>query len=297
MRASGCAARLMMAGVLFFVMSLDALAGVSVVGSLDRLHVADPGEVIRGEIEIQNTLDEDALVRVDVYDQVMDGQANAQYLPPGAHTRSLADYIQLMPAEQTIGPRARARVGFEVKLPTLAERPELAGAYWAVLMIRHEALETFEDLVEKDQWVIQQRFQTAVRITTAVRGQASTALLFQSPVLKLALDPEQAPDPIFLFEAHNKGERLLDVALVGELFSAQGESLGRTQLGQFRIYPGSHRRIEWALADAKGQSLGNRFGNRAEALVMATPASWMPHANRFGARFDLNWGPDVAHQQ
>lgn len=272
-------------------LAFEAVAGVSVVGSLDRLHVVDAGEVIRGEIEIQNTLDEKALVRVEVRDQWIDGQARAQYLPPGSHSRSLADYIQLMPPEQTIEPRARARVGFEVKLPTLAERPELAGAYWAVLMVRHEAMEPFEDMAKKDQWVIREHFQTAVRITTAVRGQASTALLFQSPVLKLLRDPDQSPDPMFSFEAHNKGERLLDVALVGELFSAQGQSLGRTVLGQFKIYPGSHRRIEWILADESLQALGDR----AEALVMATPASWMPHSQRFGARFDLHWGPNVAH--
>lgn len=272
-------------------LAFEAVAGVSVVGSLDRLHVVDAGEVIRGEIEIQNTLDEKALVRVEVRDQWIDGQARAQYLPPGSHSRSLADYIQLMPPEQTIEPRARARVGFEVKLPTLAERPELAGAYWAVLMVRHEAMEPFEDMAKKHQWVIREHFQTAVRITTAVRGQASTALLFQSPVLKLLRDPDQSPDPMFSFEAHNKGERLLDVALVGELFSAQGQSLGRTVLGQFKIYPGSHRRIEWILADESLQALGDR----AEALVMATPASWMPHSQRFGARFDLHWGPNVAH--
>lgn len=272
-------------------LAFEAVAGVSVVGSLDRLHVVDAGEVIRGEIEIQNTLDEKALVRVEVRDQWINGQARAQYLPPGSHSRSLADYIQLMPPEQTIEPRARARVGFEVKLPTLAERPELAGAYWVVLMVRHDALEAFEDIAKKDQWVIRERFQTAVRITTAVRGQASTALLFQSPVLKLLRDPDQSPDPMFSFEAHNKGERLLDVALVGELFSAQGQSLGRTVLGQFKIYPGSHRRIEWVLADESLQALGDR----AEALVIATPASWMPHSQRFGARFDLHWGPNVAH--
>lgn len=277
-------------GLVLLALAFEAVAGVSVVGSLDRLHVVDPGEVIRGEIEIQNTLDEKALVRVEVRDQWIDAQAKAQYPPAGSHARSLADYIQLMPPEQTMEPRARARVGFEVKLPTLAERPELAGAYWAVLMVRHEALEPFEDLAKKDQWVIRQRFQTAVRITTAVRGQASTALLFQSPLLQVSRDPDQSPDPMFSFEAHNKGERLLDVALVGELFSAQGASLGRTVLGQFKIYPGSHRRIDWALAKEALQ----KPGDRAEALVMATPAAWMPHAERFGGRFDLHWGPNVA---
>jgi len=279
-------------GLVLLLLSAPVRAGVSVVGSLDRLHVADPGELIRGEIEIQNTLDESALVRVEVLDQLINSEAQAQYLPAGAHARSLADYIQLMPPEQLIAPRARARVGFEVKLPTLAERPELVGAYWAVLMVRHEALDVFDDLAQKDQWMIKQRFQTAVRITTAVRGQASTRLLFQSPVLNLSKDPDQSPDPVFSFEAHNAGERLLDIALVGELFSVQGEYLGQTMFGQFKIYPGSHRRIEWALEAANTAAVGDEI----EALVIATPASWMAHKERFGARFDLPWGLDVARQ-
>lgn len=279
-------------GLMLLLVSAPARGGVSVVGSLDRLHLADPGEVIRGEIEIQNTLDEGALVRVEVLDQLINAEGQAQYRPAGAHARSLADYIQLMPPEQLIAPRARARVGFEVKLPTLAERPELVGAYWSVLMVRHEALEALDELAQKDQWIIKQRFQTAVRITTAVRGQASTRLLFQSPVLNLSNDPERSPDPVFSFEAHNAGERLLDMALVGELFSATGESLGRTVLGQFKIYPGSHRRIEWALDAARSEALDGRV----EALVIATPAAWMPHNQRFGARFDLPWGLDVALQ-
>ena len=288
---------LMWFGLVCLMWSESASAGVSVVGSLDRLHIADPGEVIRGEIEIQNTLDESALVRVDVMDQLINAQAQAQYLPAGAHARSLADYIQLMSPEQLIAPRARARVGFEVKLPTLAERPELVGAYWAVLMVRHETLGGLDELSQQDQWIIKQRFQTAVRITTAVRGQASTRLLFQSPVLNLSKDPDQSPDPVFSFEAHNAGERLLDIALVGELFSAQGDSLGQTVLGQFKIYPGSHRRINWALEGA-GQVAPNHEppGHGVEALVIATPAPWMAHAQRFGARFDLPWGLNVAHQ-
>lgn len=276
--------------VLAWLAGMDAYAGISVVGSLDRLHIADPGEVIRGEIEIHNTSDEQALVRVDVVDQLINAQGQARYLPAPTHDRTLAHYIQLMPPEQMIAPRARARVGFEVKLPTLAERPELAGAYWAVLMVRQESMERFVDISQKDRWMIEQRFQTAVRITTAVRGQASTALLFQSPVLRLSREADPSADPMFSFEAHNAGERLLDVALVGELFDADGQSLGRTVLGQVKIYPGSHRRIEWVLEEANADVPNHP----AEALVIATPASWMPDVERFGTRFDLRWGLDVA---
>lgn len=284
-------------GLVLLLLSAPVRAGVSVVGSLDRLHVADPGELIRGEIEIQNTLDESALVRVEVLDQLINSEAQAQYLPAGAHARSLADYIQLMPPEQLIAPRARARVGFEVKLPTLVERPEFAGAYWAVLMVRHETLNLLDELSQQDRWIIKQRFQTAVRITTAVRGQASTRLLFQSPVLNLSKDPDQSPDPVFSFEAYNAGERLLDIALVGELFSAQGDSLGQTVLGQFKIYPGSHRRINWALEGVSQEAPNHEPpGHGVEALVIATPAPWMAHAQRFGARFDLPWGLNVARQ-
>jgi len=268
--------------------NLQALVGV--VGSLDRHYVASPGELIQGQIEIQNTLDEPLLVRVDVTDYLVDAMGQATYPAGPTHTRSLARYIQLMSPEQTVGPGGSGQIGFEVQLPTLTDRPELAGAYWAVVMVEQSALEKSLENAELDQWVIQERFQTAVRITTEVAGNAKSQIAFDSPTLTLS------PEMVFSFDLANQGQRLADVVLLAELFDASGQSLGQTRLGRMKVYPGHQRRLEWAidsqkisrqqaLEEAQHQSTKRHY----EAIVIAKPMDRRDPTGPIGQRFLLQW--------
>lgn len=262
----------------------SAGASVAVVGSLDRHFHALPGEVIVGEIDIHNSLDEPAWVRVEISDYSVDVAGLADYPKAASHERSLAPYIQLMSPEQTLQPKSSGRIGFQVKLPTLTERPELMGAYWAVVMIEPQSLDTESIEPNLDGWLIKQRFQTAVRITTEIQADADPALDFRQAQLLLQ------PAPIFQVELTNPSERLLDLDLIGELFTREGRSLGRIPLGRWQIYPGHARRLQWALdvtRSGSGQAAGS---GDYQALIIAHPRPLMRSSRRFGGRFDLHWG-------
>ena len=199
-----------------------------------------------------------------------------------------------MRPEQTLGPRASGRIEFEVKLPTLAERPELAGAYWAVVMVKQQAVEEVMKAPRVGQWTIQERFQTAVRITTEVKAHGRSQWALTSPVLKLH------PQPVFELTVANQAQRLVDVHLIGELFDAEGQSLGRTDLGRLQVYPGHQRRLEWPIHDALSNRHGWNVGDDHkthdyQAIVLAQPTARMVQRNPLGARFGLRWDEQSDH--
>ncbi len=273
------------------------MAAISVEGSLDRHFLVAPGQVIQGQIDIHNTLDEPAWVRVEVMDHQVNAAGQPHYPPAPSHDRSLARYIQLMAPEQTLGPRASGRIEFEVKLPTLTERPELAGAYWAVVMVKQQAVEEVMEAPRLGQWTIQERFQTAVRITTELTTHGRSQWALTSPMLKLH------PKPVFELTVANQAERLVDVQLIGELFSAEGQSLGITELGRLQVYPGHQRRLEWAIhellniadGEVDGEVGGHPKTHNYQAIVIAAPTARMIQQDPVGARFELRWEEGKGH--
>lgn len=267
---------------LIWVCLQPAMAAISVEGSLDRHFVASPGQVIQGQIDIHNALDAPAWVRVEVTDYQVDASGRASYPRAPSHERSLAHYVQLMRPEQTLGPKASGRIEFEVRLPTLTDRPELAGAYWAVVMVKQQAIETSQDGSTLDQWMIQERFQTAVRITTEIKEHGALKGALTSPVVTLR------PKPMFAVTLANSAQRLIDVQLVGELFNAEGQSLGRTALGRLQVYPGHQRRLEWAIHELL-PNINDWTRGDYQAIVMAVPEARMLRPDPFGARFELRW--------
>lgn len=268
------------------LLSATAAATVNVIGSLDHYYTALPGETIEGQIWVENTLDEAAIVRVEVTDYFVNRWGQAQYPKPSSHDRSLARYIQMMPPEQTIAPQARGVINFQVKLPTLEDHPELVGAYWAVLLVQPSSVNEKVIEPELNEWVITERFQTAVRITTSVAGPASSQLEYESPNLTWPSSPSQSPvnEPVFEVDLVNTGDQLLDLQVVGELIGPDGESLGQTPLSRLRIYPGHRRRMEWALGlEGSWPDLMPQ-----ELWLIAHPEKYSQQAKRFGARFVLN---------
>ncbi len=270
--------------VFFVVFPSTLLAAVSVIGSLDHFYIAKPGETIAGEIWVENTLSEPAIVRVEITDYFVDRWGQAQYPKPSNHARSLARYIQMMPPEQTLAPQARGLINFEVKLPTLKDHPELAGAYWAVLLIQPAGLN--QTIIEPaiNEFIITERFQTAVRITTAIDGAGTTQLEYRDATLTW---PESATPSLAaaLFEVDlvNSGDHLLDLQVVGELIDRDGQSIGVTPLTRLRLYPGHQRRVEWVL-EAEG---AGHEQVPEELWLMAHPLERMLQPKRFGGRFLL----------
>ena len=261
----------------------SAEASISVVGSLDHHYTLAPGETFEGYIQVNNSSDEPAIVRVELADYGVTPEGNAYYPKPNSHPRSLAKYIQMMPPEQTIAPLAQGKVGFKVTLPTLTDLPELAGAYWAVLLVRQSELAEVMTAPTLDEWVIKERFQTAVRITASVRGNGLTQLHYEGArlVWPESKDQTETNHPLFEVDMVNDGAHLLDLELIGELFDRTGESLGRTALGALRIYPGHRRRVEWVLDSAQLSS----HQPPTELWLMANPRARMIDRKRFGGRF------------
>ena len=68
---------------LFLLISLSANASVEVIGSLKHAHNAKPGEVIKGEIKIQNNNSTDQEVRIYQTDLLYNFQEQTFYDEPG----------------------------------------------------------------------------------------------------------------------------------------------------------------------------------------------------------------------
>ena len=258
-----------------------AWAAVSVVGSLDRHFVVEPGGVVRGEIIVENPDNAPVVVTTALRDY-RQSRSRDHWPPAPAHARSLAPFVRFEPAEQTIPAKTRARVAFVIDLPepsATRELPPLAGTYWTALMVQPEPILSGRQAGPDNALSIKERFQTAVRLSATLATPAKTALKFASAQWRHAeaTSGSDAGTGTLELELHNTGQRLLDLTLVGEWVLTQATAVERTPLGRVQIYPGGRRRVAWRVR--------RPASSLQEALVIATPTERMLSQRRFGARF------------
>src|ERR1035437_6673234 len=117
---------------LFIFLPLISTASVEVLGSLKHIHNGKPGDVIKGEIKIQNNDNTDQEVKVYQTDLLYNLQDNTFYDEPGSHKRSNAHWIQYSPKSVILKAKEVRIIQYEITLP---QNDSLKGTYWSILMI------------------------------------------------------------------------------------------------------------------------------------------------------------------
>jgi hypothetical protein len=215
----------------------DALAGVSVHGSLTQEQQVVAGETYRGTIVLVNTGDAEELVKIYGTDYLFYRDGTCLYGDPGEHARSNGGWLTFEPHEITIPPSTTASISYTVAVP---DDETLMGTYWSVLMVE---VPGNAGLLASDrsgaQIGIGQILRYGVQVVTNIEDSGERQLDFVET--KVLRDGKQR---CLQVDLENIGERWLRPALWTELYDTDGNCIGKFDGGSLRIYPGTSVRFK-----------------------------------------------------
>jgi hypothetical protein len=227
---------------LFTVLPLISNASVEVIGSLKHVHNGKPGDVIRGEIRIQNSDSTDQEVKVYQTDLLYNLQDNTFYDEPTSHNRSNAPWIQFSPKSVILKAKEIRIIQYEITLPPI---DTLKGTYWSVLMV--EGVVPI-DPNQKGDLSIRTVTRYAIQVVTEIADKGIGSLKFLEPTLI------REDDKLFLaIDLVNNGEHYIAPEVTIELFDDKGTSVRVLTASRKGLYPTTSTRFRFDLEGIPGK--------------------------------------------
>jgi hypothetical protein len=161
-----------------------------------------------------------------------------------------------------------AALSYRVEVPG---QEGLIGTYWSVLMIEPVRADSMDpELLEQGQVSVSTVMRYAVQIVTHIADTGRIELRFADRSLVRG-----AEGYTLVLDAENAGERSLRPSFWVELFTSEGENMGRFEGERSRVHPGCSVRLHFPLPSL---SAGNYT-----ALVLGDDGG----ESVFGARYEL----------
>ena len=236
---------------LFIFLPLISTASVEVLGSLKHIHNGKPGDVIKGEIKIQNNDNIDQEVKVYQTDLLYNLQDNTFYDEPGSHKRSNAHWIQYSPKSVILKAKEVRIIQYEITLPQI---DTLKGTYWSVLMV--EGVVPI-DPNQKGDLSIRTVTRYAIQVVTEIADKGKGSLKFMEPILI------KEGEKLFLaIDLINNGDHYISPDVSIELFDEKGKSVKVINALKKGLYPTTSTRFRFDLEGIPG-------GKTYQAMIVA----------------------------
>lgn len=216
--------------------SVATFASVEVLGSLKHVHNAKPGDVLKGEVRIQNTEDTPQEVRIYQTDLLYNFRENTFYDEPGAHGRSNASWIGFSPKTLVLNPKESRIIQYEIKIPL---SDTLNGTYWSIMMV--------EGVVPVDP---NQSGTLNIRTVTRYAIQISTEIANRGVGVLSFLEPTLISEGNKLFlavDVKNDGSRYIAPEVSIEVFDAAGTAVKVLSAPKKGLYPSTSVRFKFDL--------------------------------------------------
>jgi len=220
---------------LFLFFSLSASASVEVIGSLKHVLNATPGDVIKGQIRIQNNDLTDQEIRVYQTDLLYNLQENTFYDEPGGNKRSNAAWIQYSPKTVILKSKESRNIDYEITVP---KNDSLKGTYWSVIMI--EGVVPI-DPNQKGDLNIRTVTRYAVQIVTEMANKGVGDLKFLAPTL---INDKENKKLYLAVDLVNAGDHYISPEVSIELYDEAGNSVKTITAPKKGLYPTTSTRFK-----------------------------------------------------
>ncbi len=226
--------------ILLTLITIPAIAQVSVVGELSNDQEIAQGKSYQGVILVRNDTEEPQEAKVYQTDYSFHFSGTNSYGDPGLHPRSNASWIRINPTLLTIPPRSNVQINYEVTVPPDSAKT-LAGTYWSMIMIegiKRGSAESTAPTGEREMGVAQ-TLRYGVQISTTIAGTGNRNVRFIGVELKRREDGTV----VLQADVENTGDRFMRPDFYVEAYDAGGKSHGRFPGPKFRMYPGTSVRV------------------------------------------------------
>lgn len=220
---------------LFMLLPLSIFASVEVIGSLKQVFNSNPGEVVKGQIKIQNNDPTDQEVRIYQTDFLFNSKDQTFYDEPGQFKRSNAGWINYSPKTVVLKSKESRMVDFEITVP---KGDSIIGSYWSVIMV--EGVEPI-DPNQKGDLSIRTATRYAVQIVNEINEHGKGLLKFADPTLVKSEDGKK----LFLaVDIQNEGEHYISPEVSMELYDSAGNLVKKITAPKRGLYPTTSTRFK-----------------------------------------------------
>lgn len=216
------------------IIPLCTFASVEVIGSLRQTFNSNPGDVVKGQIRIQNNEAKDQEVRIYQTDLLYNLQEQTFYDEPGAHKRTNSNWIQYSPKTVILKSKESRTVDYEITVP---QSDSLKGTYWSVIMV--EGVNPIDPNV-KGELTISTVTRYAVQIINEMNEKGNGSLKFLEPTLIKTDDKK-----LYLaVDLQNDGDRYISPEVSMELYDEDGNLVKTITASKKGLYPGTSIRAK-----------------------------------------------------
>jgi len=212
----------------FVLLSARVTAGILVVGELSHEYTMQPGDSIRGRIEVMNQGEESEQVRVYQTDYDYKADGTNHYNDPGQAERSNANWMEYSPRQFVVLPGERVIVNYVIRVP----EEDLAGTYWSMMMV--EPVQNLEPDESISGFQVLTVFRYAIQIITTLGDANLISLRFDNVQLT------REENGLFLqMDVENNGDMIVRPSIWAELFGSTGTFAGKFEARKGRLLPGT----------------------------------------------------------
>lgn len=221
--------------------ALVSNGSIVVLNGLSHENTAQPGEIYRGTIQIQNTGNVEKSARIYLKDYWFSYTGETKHDEAGTLPRSNGSWITYNPELLTLEGGETKTIDFEVRVPDI---DSLKGTYWSVIMV--EGI-TPPDTTKKEMGVtINTAIRYAVQIVTNIGNTGESDMEF----VGLELSKEDDTN-VLLVAVENVGQRILKPEMNLELFDDSGNSVAVIKSEKRKTFPGTSVTSTLYLKDVK----------------------------------------------
>ena len=220
--------------------SLTATASVEVVGSLKHKYSCSPGDVLTGEIQIQNSDDTQQEVKIYQTDLLYNFENLTMYDEEESHQRSNRQWIKFSPQTVILQAQEVRYIQFEISVPP---KDSICGTYWSILMVEGV---TPIDTTNSSDLNITTITRYAIQMITEAADRGEGLLEFMKPILI-----QEGQNLVLAVDILNKGERYISAGVSLELYDEDGNSVKKINTSAKGLFPTTSARFILDLAGLK----------------------------------------------
>lgn len=208
--------------------SLKSFASVEVLGALKQVFTTNPGETVKGQIQIQNNDLTDQEVRIYQTDYLFNYKDQTFYEEPGKTKRSNANWLNYSPKTVILKSKESRYIDFEIVVPS---GDSIFGTFWSIIMI-----EGVEPIIPEKKANLSIRTATryAVQIVNEINKKGTGLLKFNEPTLVKGIEDNS----LFLaIDLTNEGEHYISPEVSIELYDENGTLVKKITAPRRGLYP------------------------------------------------------------
>lgn len=216
------------------LLTIPGFSKVIVLSGLTNVHSGEKGNLVQGEIHVQNIGDKDERIIIYLNDLIQDCHTAAAYDVPGTHPRSSGLWMELNANEKILAPKEEFFIKYQINIP---KEESILGSYWSMLMIE------IADPIKEDQLeygvAMDSKIRYGIQVITNVGREDGSEIEF----ITVELNKNEAGH-LVVATAENMGEFLVTPTVVLELYGETGDLVYKTEVPFKKVYPKSCKSFE-----------------------------------------------------